>query len=146
MDTIMKINYVGRKEVVEGGSAGIILLSNVTLVKTLLDTDGCNENATCVIPVVLLFLSICLHIVIPVLVALLAWRENQNENIRDQLSENAGNRNDAGTETERETLRQELSDRVTARAKTNDSLNNAILGLSVVGMLLNVIINVFELR
>lgn len=126
----MKMEYVNRKEGVECAAAFTILYSNIPLVIKLFKTEGCQDDAECVLSVVLLFLSICLHFVILVLVVLLGKSEYKNEKER-------GNINNAGTDTERETS---LTD-IKARSNLNGSLNNAILIFSIIGLLLNYISN-----
>lgn len=77
----MDAAYVRRKEVSEGGTAGITIFSNVVLVVTIFKSDGCNDDANCA-TLVFLFMSICVYVVVTVLVPLLAVRQSENEKIR----------------------------------------------------------------
>lgn len=140
----MDTTYVRRKEWTAGGSAVVILIANIALVKKLLKSDGCIEDALCVIPVVLLFLSMGILIVKEVLMVILANREKRNETIRKTLQGRTENTNGGIDELQTDSERRIVDLR--KREKTNDCMNSAILGLTTFIVILNFVINGMELR
>lgn len=164
----MDTKYVGLKELSEGGSAGIILFGNIVLVKKLLDSDGCDDDAKCV-NIVILFLSIGLHVAIPVLVTILAVLENKNEKTRKKNKEIRKKIKKIQKQNKRirreNRIKEEQKDEIPVIAdgckeeelqrrtenlkyseNTNDRINIAILVLTVIGGLLNIAINGIELK
>lgn len=140
----MDVKYVRRKEWTAGGSAAVILIANIVLVKKLLKTDGCTGDALCIIPVVLLFVSMTILAVKEVLIVILASREKQNETTRKTLQERTENTNGGIDELQTDSKRR--MDDLRKRESTNDCMNNVILGLTTFIIILNFVINGMELR
>lgn len=143
----MDTGYVKRKEIAEGGSAFIMIMANTSLVKTLLYSDDCGKEAKCVVPVVFLFLSIVLHVVLGVMVFILARREKSNADLR-KLIEDTANTNGSGIEESKTDVQSRNDDKkkLEDKEKANDRLNDAVLALTFIGIAMNIVINGIQLR
>lgn len=67
--------YVNQKAGAQGSLTTALLLSNVSLVKTLLQKKECSHDTVCIAGVVLICLSILIQIVVGAMLVILARRE-----------------------------------------------------------------------
>lgn len=71
----MNNSYVNQKAKAQGSLTTALLLSNVSLVKTLLQKKECKLQTVCIAGVLLICLSIMLQIVVGVMLVILSRRE-----------------------------------------------------------------------
>lgn len=134
------------KEGAHGGTVLVIIISNIGRIRKLWTSGECDENLLiCVLLMVSLCLSILLHTALEVLIAILAKRERQNAKLRKTLQNRTDNSNDGGIQDLQIDSGTSISD-LRKREKRNDRINTAILVLTFVGVVLNLIINEAELR
>lgn len=167
----MDTKYVYRKEGAEGGSAFAIMFANAALLSKLLSSPGdCKDQ--CIVSVVFLFLSLIVHAIIEMLLIILARLETRNEKLREKAKKKTGSEiEEQKTDTQTWTNdRKDLTDKVNTKGdgieekkpdtqtptngetelkdkeNTNDKINDVIFALTYIGVVLNVIIGILEIK
>lgn len=143
----MDTTYVNFKEGAQGGTIMVVIITNIGDIRKYIKSDQCGEeHVVCVFLIVFLSLSICLHTALEVLIGLLARRERKNAEIRKKLeSRNQDQQTEGDNVQDFVTVTTAMEEELRDKAKLNDRINAAILVLTVIGIVLNLVINELEL-
>ncbi|VDI67874.1 Hypothetical predicted protein [Mytilus galloprovincialis] len=129
----MKNSYVHQKTGSQGSLTTALLVSNVSLMKNLLQTGKCGDSDKCIAGVTLLCVSILLQVAAGIMLVILAPREQKSSNLKKK------DRQSSALETEE--IIQEKANIRKSRKILNDRINTTVLILTFLIAVINIVIN-----